>query len=71
MGCEGPSPTQEEGNSSIFLEDNQGPVVLVWDGMLSGEQESAKKIITDEDDWIICRVKPPRGDSEERKGMDR
>ena len=53
MGCEGTSPTQGEGNSSIFWGDNQGPVVIVWDGMLPGEQESAKKIITDEDDWII------------------
>ena len=36
--------------------DNQGPVVIVWDGMLPGEQESAKKIIVDENDWIIWRV---------------
>jgi hypothetical protein len=57
---EGPSPTQGEGNSSIFWGDNQGPVVMVWDGMFPGEQESAKKIISDEDDWIIWRVKPPR-----------
>ncbi len=40
MGCEEPSPTQGGGNSSIFLDDNQGPVVLVWNGMLPGEQES-------------------------------
>ena len=53
MGCEGPSPTQGEGNSSIFWGDNLGPVVMVWDGMLPGEQESAKKTISDEDDWII------------------
>ncbi len=53
MGCEGTSPTQREGNSSIFWGDNQGPVVMVWDGMLPGEQESVKKIISDEDDWII------------------
>jgi hypothetical protein len=45
------------GNSSIFWGDNQGPVVMVWDGVLPGE-ESAKKIIRDEDDWIICRVQP-------------
>jgi hypothetical protein len=29
------------------------PVVMVWDGILPGEQESAKKIITEENDWII------------------
>jgi hypothetical protein len=43
MGCKGSSPTRGEGNSSIFLGNNQGPVVMVWDGMLPGEQESAKK----------------------------
>ena len=42
-GCERPSPTQGEGNSSIFWDDNQGPVVMVWDGILPGEQESAKE----------------------------
>ena len=50
---EGSPPTQEKGDSSIFWGDNQGPVVMVWDGMLLGEQESAKKIIADENDWII------------------
>ena len=58
----GSSPTQGEGNSSIFWGDNQGPVVrvvMVWDGILPGEQESAKKTISDEDDWISCRVNPP------------
>ncbi len=44
---------------------------MVWGGILPGEQESAKKIITDEDDWIIWWVKPPRGDSGGREGMDR
>jgi hypothetical protein len=44
---------------------------VVWDGMLPGEQESVKKIIADENDWIIWRVKPPRGASGEQVGMDR
>ncbi len=56
---EGCTSKQDEGNSSIFWGDNQEPVVMVWDGMLSGEQESAKRIIAEEDDWIISRVKPP------------
>ena len=51
-------PNQEEGGSPIFWGDNRGPVVMVWDGMLPGEQESAKKIITEENDWIIWWVKP-------------
>ncbi len=70
MGCEGPSSTQGEGNSSFLKGDNQGLVTMIWDGMLPGEQESAKKI-TDEDDWIIWGVKPPRGDSEGQEEMDR
>ncbi len=40
MGCEGPSPTLGEGNSSIFWCDNQGPVVLVWDGNLGKWKKS-------------------------------
>ena len=44
---EGSTPKQEEGNSAIFRGDNQGPVVMVWDRMLSGEQESAKRSSTD------------------------
>jgi hypothetical protein len=71
MGDEGSSSTEGEGNSSIFWVDNQEPVVMVWDGILPGEQESAKKIITDEDDWIIWRVKSPRDDSRGRVGTDR
>ena len=39
MGCEGSSSTQGEGNSSIFWDDDQGPVVIVWDGMIPGEQD--------------------------------
>jgi hypothetical protein len=32
---------------------------MVWDSMFPGEEESAKKIITDDNDWIIWGVKPP------------
>ena len=58
---EGSVPDPEERDPPIFWGDNQGPVVMVWDGMLPGEQESAKKIVTEENDWIIWRVKPSRG----------
>ena len=44
-GHEGSSPTQGEDDSTIFWGDNQGPVVMVWEGMFPGEQESVKKII--------------------------
>jgi hypothetical protein len=64
-------PDAEEGYPSIFWDDNKGPVVMVWVGMFPGERESAKKIITEEHDWIICRVKPSRGASGERAGADR
>jgi hypothetical protein len=66
---EGSVPNQEERDSPIFWGDNQGPVVMVWDGMLPGEQESAKKI-TDENDWIIWRVNFPRGVLGEQVGTD-
>ena len=61
---EGHTPKQEEGNSAIFW-------VMVWDGILSGEQESSKRIITEEDDWIIWRVNPPRYASGGQVGTDR
>ena len=64
-------PDPEERDPPIFWGDNQGPVVMVWDGMLPGEQESAKKIVTEENDWIIWRVKPSRGALGERVGADR
>jgi hypothetical protein len=42
LGGEGSSPTQGGRNSSIFWGDYQGPVVMVWYGMLPGDQKSAK-----------------------------
>ena len=62
---EGAVPDADERDPSVFWGDNKGPVVMVWDGMLPGEQESAKKIITEENDWIIWRVKPSQGASGE------
>jgi hypothetical protein len=32
---------------------------MVRDDMLPGEHESVKRVIRDENDWIIWRVKPP------------
>ena len=52
-GQEGSSSTQDEGDATIFWGDDQGPVVMVWDGFLPGEQERAKMIINGEEDWII------------------
>jgi hypothetical protein len=68
---EGAVPDAEERDPSVFWDDNKGPVVMVWDGMLPGEQESSKKIITEENDWIIWRVKPSRGAFGERAGAGR
>ncbi len=68
---EGSAQNQEERDSPIFWGDNQGLVVMVWDGMLPGEQESAKKIINDDKDWIIWWVKPPRGALGEQVGTGR
>jgi hypothetical protein len=41
---------------------------MVWDGMLPGEQEKAKKIISDEKDWIIWRTKPAKGEQGDQPG---
>ena len=41
---------------------------MVWDGMLPGEQERAKTIISGEKDWIIWRVKSTKGEQGEWSG---
>ena len=67
-GQEGASPTQVEGDATIFWGDDQGPVVMVWDGMRPGEQERSKTIISGEKDWIIWRVNPVKGEQGEQSG---
>jgi hypothetical protein len=67
-GQEGSSPTQDEGDATIFWTDDQGPVVMVWDGMLPGEQERDKTIISGEKDWIIWRVKSVKGEQGDQSG---
>ncbi len=52
-GQEGSSPTQGEVDATVYWGDDQGPVVMVWDGMVPGEQERAKTIISGVKDWII------------------
>jgi hypothetical protein len=44
---------------------------MVWDDMLPEEQEIAKKVISEENDWIIWRVKPNRGRLGEEAEDDR
>ena len=67
-GLEGSSPTLDEGGATVYWGDDQGPVVMVWDGMIPGEQEKAKTIISDEKDWIIWRTKPVKGEQGEHPG---
>jgi len=52
----------------ILLHQNQN-TYSVKGRYVPGEQESEKKIITDEDDWIIWRVKPPEVTRECGRGM--
>ena len=68
-GREGSPPTQDEGGATVYWGDDQGPVVMVWDGMLPGEQERAKTIISDDKDWIIWRPKPAKGEQGEQSGV--
>ena len=44
----------------------QGVVVMFWDGMIPGEQERVKTIIRGEEDWIISRSKPMKGEQGEQ-----
>ena len=67
-GQEGSSPTQVDGGATVYWGDDQGPVVMVWDGMLPGEQERAKTIISGAKDWIIWRAKPTKGEQGEQPG---
>ena len=62
------SPAGVKEDTTIFWGEDRGPVVMVWDGMLSREQERAKTIISGEEDWIIWRVKPAIGKQGEQPG---
>ena len=37
---------------TVFWGDDEGPTVMVWDGILPEEQEIVK-VIREENDWII------------------
>ena len=45
--------TIRDQGATVYWGNDQGPVVMVWDGMLPGEQERAKTIISGAKDWII------------------
>jgi hypothetical protein len=47
----------EKGRIGILGED-EGQVVMVWDGMTQEEQVIAKTVTSGEKDWVIRRMKP-------------
>ena len=61
---EGSLQIQGVSTSTIFWDDDQGPLVMVWDGMLPEEQERTRRV-------IVWEVKPPKGELGEQEGKDR
>ena len=59
-GGEGSPPLRDSKKmtTTIFWGDDEGPVVMVWDGMTQEEQVLAKTVIRNEKDWVIWRMKP-------------
>jgi len=56
-----PPRDSEETTTTVFWGDDEGPVVMVWDGMTQEEQVIAQTVISGEKDWVIWRTKPTRG----------
>ena len=44
--------------TTVFSGDDQGPVVMVWDGMTQEEQLIARTVMSRQKDWVIRRMKP-------------
>jgi hypothetical protein len=57
-----PPRDSEETTTTVFWSDDEGPVVMVWDGMTQEEQVIAQTVISGEKDWVIwtLRVKVPQ-----------
>ena len=56
---------------TVFWGDDEGPVVMVWDGMTQEEQVIAQTVISGEKDWVIWRTKPTQSKSGENAAGDR
>ena len=59
-GGEGSPPLRDSKKmtTTIFWGDDEGSVVMVWDGMTQEEQVLAKTVIREEMDGVIWRMKP-------------
>ena len=53
-GGEGSPPLRDSKKmtTTIFWGDDEGPVVMVWDGMTQEEQVLTKTVIREEKDWV-------------------
>ena len=48
-----PPPRDSKGTmTTVFWGDDEGPVVMVWDGMTQGEQVITQTVISGEKDWV-------------------
>jgi ribonuclease HI len=67
-----PPPRDSEATTTtVFWGDDEGPVVMVWDGMTQEEQVIAQTVISGEKDWVIWRTKPTQSKPGENAAGDR
>ena len=67
-----PLPRDSEATTTtVFWGDDEGPVVMVWDGMTQEEQVIAQTVISGEKDWVIWRTKPTQSKPGENAAGDR
>jgi hypothetical protein len=66
-----PPRDSEETTTTVFWGDDEGPVVMVWDGMTQEEQVIAQTVIRGEKDWVIWRTKPTQSKPGENAAGDR
>ena len=66
-----PPRGSEATTTTVFWGDDEGPVVMVWDGMTQEEQVIAQTVISGEKDWVIWRTKPTQSKPGENAAGDR
>jgi hypothetical protein len=66
-----PPRDSEETTNTVFWGDDEGPLVMVWDGMTQEEQVIAQTVISGEKDWIIWRMKQTQNKLGENTVRDR
>jgi hypothetical protein len=66
-----PPRDSETTTTTVFWGDDEGPVVMVWNGMTQKEEVISQTVISGEEDWVIWRIKPTQSKLGENAAGDR